>query len=575
MKNTHLDGTHPNRRVLFLDNSVPLPFLYDPHNPGLTYHAGSSLSANVERKIEEFEPSIIHISVPDLTALHLVEYARARELPLMGTYHSNIPEYMDHYPGVTWLKHIISGFFRHQYNFFQALYVPTPFIHNYLSDTYRMHRITNLRVWGRGIDLEKFSPRHRCQMFRQKLGIQDNEVVVCWVGRLVPEKRPDIFANVLRRLHADGVPFKALVVGSGQYEDEIKSLPNTSFLGWLDGSELSVAYASSDVFLFPSAVETFGNVTLEAAASGLPLVVEAGCSGHLVNDGENGFACVADDEDAFYEATRTLVVDHNTRAAYSKAGREFSMNFEKRAVMRKMVENYSIVTDEFYSDCGGRHVNRDRAFENEDSFWGGRHPRTLSLAIVELLLVGLMRFLWYLVSAFYWLKEIVAVSRQMSRHDRESLDNFNRTVKDTTDCPLTPPLTPVKDDMELGFDDVSLACSPVDDKSSAISSSEGSTPSYSSGPLSCKVNRCPPIASWLSMAFVNFVLFLFRIESAVRTAVQRVRVPDLRAHRKRKNSKMVARSAAYRDRSSDNALTPTNGLERRVRRSTETLIDMQ
>ena len=97
------------------------------------------------------------------------------------------------------------------------------------------------------------------------------DVVVLFVGRLVPEKRPDIFADVVKRLAAEGrgLRFKALVVGAGPYQDEMKALPNTTCLGWVGGAELAVAYASSDIFLFPSSVETFGNVTLEAAASGL------------------------------------------------------------------------------------------------------------------------------------------------------------------------------------------------------------------------------------------------------------------------------------------------------------------
>ena len=90
-------------------------------------------------------------------------------------------------------------------------------------------------------------------------------------------------------------------------EEEILALPNTKFLGWLSGDALKVAYASSDVFLFPSAVETFGNVTLEAAASGLPLVVEAGCSGHLVNHGVNGFACSGADKQGWLIDRKSVV----------------------------------------------------------------------------------------------------------------------------------------------------------------------------------------------------------------------------------------------------------------------------
>lgn len=404
--NTHMDGTHPNRTVIFLDNAIPIPFLHDPHSADdCQYQLGFALSAAVKQQISEFEPSLIHITVPDCTCLHLIQYAREKEIPLMGTFHSNIPEYMDHYPGISWLKHVLAAFFRHQYNFLQALYVPTPFIHRHLVATAKMDRITNLGVWGRGIDLERFSPAHRSLEFRRRLGFDDHDVVICWVGRLVPEKRPDIFCKVIRRLHERNIPFRALVIGAGQCEDEVKSLPNTVFAGWMSGDELSVAYASSDVFLFPSGVETFGNVTLEAAASGLPLVVDAGCSGHLVQHGVNGFACFDDDFEAYYDSVLCLVLDDKRRREFSEAGRQYSMNFEKRAVCKKMIENYDRVTDEFYRDYGGHHANRDAAYRKEHSFVAGNHPRPTVIVFVEYLFIVLFRVLYQMASVFLYVQQ--------------------------------------------------------------------------------------------------------------------------------------------------------------------------
>ena len=400
-----MDGEHPNRTVLFLDNAVPLPFQGDPNQPELSYNVGFSLSASTKQQIEEFEPSLIHITAPDVTCLHMIQYARHKEIPLMGTYHSNIPEYMNHYPGVRWFKHILGAFFRHQYNFLQALYVPTPFIHKHLCDHYNMDKVTNLQVWGRGIDLERFTPQHRSTQFRQKLGFKDSDVVLLWVGRLVAEKRPDIFANVVRRLHAHGVPFRALVIGAGPSDAQMRKLPNTHFMGWMSGEELAVAYASSDVFLFPSAVETFGNVTLEAAASGLPLIVEGGCSGHLVQKGVNGYACFGDDEDAWYESALNLLVNHKMRQSFSQASRKLSLNFEKRAVVRRMLENYTKVTEEFYSEFGGRHENRDAAFTKDGSFLGGTHPRPLGLIILEHVFVVVFHSIWFFMSICAWFQK--------------------------------------------------------------------------------------------------------------------------------------------------------------------------
>jgi len=378
--NTHLNGKHQNRQVVFLDNSLPIPFVMHEDD---VYELGFSISDSVKSQLEDFEPSLIHISVPDCAALALVQYARDCEIPLMGTHHSNLPEYMNHYPGARWVGHLIAHFLRHNFNFLQVLYATTPYMRQYLIDTHKLDRVTELRVWGRGIDLDRFSPKKRSDKFREKLGIDPDDVVICFVGRLVAEKRPDIVANIIKRFHAENVPFHALIVGAGPAENEMKKLPNTTCAGWLDGDDLATAYASSDIYLFPSSVETFGNATLEAAASGLPLVVDLGCSGHLVKDGVNGYGCGSDDLDAYYQATLTLLTDDEKRAEFSLQSRQMSQQYENRKVMSQMVANYSHVYDEFYSKYGGHHRNRDKQYANKDSFLAGTYPKPIALALIE------------------------------------------------------------------------------------------------------------------------------------------------------------------------------------------------
>lgn len=127
---------------------------------------------------------------------------------------------------------------------------------------------TELREWGRGIDLKLFSPERRSKEFRLSKGIAETDIVVLWVGRLVPEKRVDIWINTIKRLQTEGLSVHAMVVGNGTFEKALASIGRVSFCGWLSGTALAEAYASSDILLFPSDVETFGNVTLEALASG-------------------------------------------------------------------------------------------------------------------------------------------------------------------------------------------------------------------------------------------------------------------------------------------------------------------
>ena len=600
---THMDGEHPNRTVIFLDNAIPIPFLHDPNNPENSYQLGFSLNKNVRDKIADFEPSLIHITVPDCTCLHLIQYARDKEIPLMGTYHSNIPEYFTHYPGIGWLKHVLSAFFRHQYNFLQALYVPTPFIHRHLSTTAKMDKVTNLGVWGRGIDLERFSPRHRSRKFRQELGFDDEDVVICWVGRLVPEKRPDIFCHVVRKLYEKNIPFKALVVGKGPMEQEVQDLPNTTFTGWMDGDDLATAYASCDVFLFPSAVETFGNVTLEAAASGLPLVVDAGCSGHLVRHGINGFACNEDDLDAYLVGTRYIVEDKLRRKSMSEEGRKLSMQFEKRAVCRKMLENYSTVTDEFYREYGGHHSNRDQIYTKEHSFESGNVPRPTLLVFVELLFILFFQVAYQMFTAWLYIRERLVLSRsghaEEVKQSEDGLTNLlassARTKVSVTDGieSTLHSIAEVEDGSDSDNEGHSMVMGEVTiDHSMKADDDTDSTSSLShdSDPLR-KQECCRPqqtefqLTHALAIGFVKLMQLQFRIEGQLRKGIGHCCTPSKWSliKRKRKNSSFALEVLDLQKERSDGsdssddleALVNSSRDERlNMRRSNLSLVDM-
>lgn len=197
-----------------------------------------------------------------------------------------------------------------------------------------------IEEWGRGVDLKLFSPDRRSNAFRAARGISETDVVVIWVGRLVPEKRPDIWMECLSRFEQEGLPVKGLVVGHGTYEATLADMSNVTCTGWLSGVGLAEAYASADIFLFPSAVETFGNVTLEASASGCVCIVEEKCSGHLVVSGHNGFTVPAGDNEGFYQATKRVVVDNALRRLMSQQSREYSWRYERNKILQMMAENY-------------------------------------------------------------------------------------------------------------------------------------------------------------------------------------------------------------------------------------------
>jgi hypothetical protein len=371
------------------------------------------------------------------------------------------------------------------------------------------NRITNVQVWGRGVDLEKFSPKHRSKSFRENLGVADEIPIILFTGRLVHEKRPDIFAKVIRRLEALKVQYHALIVGAGPCDTMVKDLPNTTCLGWLSGSQLCEAYASSDIFLFPSSVETFGNVTLEAAASGLPLVVEGGCSGHLVKHGINGFACHAGNEDEFFEATLKLIQDASMRENFSLESLRVSEMMEQRHVCKKMVKNYTMVTDEFYEKYHGLHENRDDEFQNSDSFRGGTDPRPFGMTIIEFFFVHVFfRFLIIAVNITQCVGGLFKCAVFSKLCLKRSKNKKTECVEDCESLDVDPPL-----------DQVPLLSDSTDEDSATVSIDRVSkNKSFSLAQIAISIGESR-FAVNLAIFCLGIVLFVWRFSSYIKRLV--------------------------------------------------------
>lgn len=257
----------------------------------------------------------------------------------MATWHSNYTDYLKYYC-LEWI--LKPGFMVYLQGFYEqmpAVYVPTTFMVNKLKKE-GYGKNVELIEWGRGVDLKLFTPDRRSNAFRLARGIADHEVVVLWVGRLVPEKRVDIWMNVLQRLESEGIPARGMVVGHGTFESTLSHMKTVSCCGWLSGVALAEAYASADILLFPSDVETFGNVTLEALASGCVCVVVDDCSGHLVENDFNGYTCRPGDLEGFYQATKKLVQNDDLRTEMSLNARKSSWKYERNKILQQMAENY-------------------------------------------------------------------------------------------------------------------------------------------------------------------------------------------------------------------------------------------
>jgi glycosyltransferase involved in cell wall biosynthesis len=314
--------------------SFPLPGRSD-------YRVSMGLTPSVRAELEAFNPTLVHIATPDILGRHAMHVAEKRGIPVVASYHTHFSSYLKYYH-LDLLEDAVWSYLRSFYEKCEQIYVPSTAMAEILQD----HGIDGgLRLWQRGVETDTFSPEHRSNAWRRNHGIGDDEVVVAFVSRLVWEKGLDVYADVIERLEQQNVPHRSLVVGDGPAREELEDrLSNTVFTGYLDGDALSRAYASSDVFLFPSDTETFGNVTLEAMASGLPTVcANAAGSRDLVSPETTGFLCEPGATAAFTDAVRQLIIDDGLRTRMGRAARARSRDYEWDTILARMNEYYDEV----------------------------------------------------------------------------------------------------------------------------------------------------------------------------------------------------------------------------------------
>jgi glycosyltransferase involved in cell wall biosynthesis len=315
---------------------VPVPSVPAPGRP--EYRISLGLTTEVQRQVEAFRPSLFHIATPDLLGYQALLLAQDRGTPVVSSYHTHFSSYLKYYH-LDMLEGLLWTYLRWFYEQCRHVYVPSPSI----AEDLRHHGITDgLRLWRRGVDTTRFSPEQRSMEWRRQHGIADDDVVVSFVSRLVWEKGLDVYADVIERLEAQNIPHRSLIVGDGPAREELEErLTHTVFTGHLSGADLSHAYASSDVFLFPSDTETFGNVTLEAMASGVPTVcANATGSNALVDDGTTGFLAPAGITDAFFDAVVHLVTHAEQREQMGEAARNAAREYEWEAVLGRMDQYY-------------------------------------------------------------------------------------------------------------------------------------------------------------------------------------------------------------------------------------------
>jgi glycosyltransferase involved in cell wall biosynthesis len=282
------------------------------------YRLGLALPAAVRRDLAEFSPNVVHVSTPDIVGHRAVTWARKHKVAVVASVHTRFDTYLAYYH-LEMLEPLARALMRRFYHRCEVVMAPAASTAAILRSQ-RMNR--DVVIWGRGIDRDQFNPGRRDMAWRRSIGIADDEMVIIFLGRVVMEKGLDVFADAIHALDEREVNYRVLVVGEGPARPWFEQqLPRAIFTGEITGVELATALASADVLLNPSITEAFGNVTLEAMASGLPVIAaEATGSTNLVFDGATGRLVDGTDSDEFADALEVYARDPALRRAHGEAG---------------------------------------------------------------------------------------------------------------------------------------------------------------------------------------------------------------------------------------------------------------
>ena len=313
---------------------VSVPSFAIPGRP--EYRLAYRLPGSVRRDLAAFNPNVVHVAAPDIVAHRAVSWARKHDIPVISSVHTRFDTYLQYY-GLQFLEPTVRAIIRRYYRRCDAIVVPAESTAAILR-AQRMNK--DISLWARGVDREQFNPGRRSLEWRRERGIGDDEMVVAFLGRLVLEKGLDVFADAIDAARAKGVPLKVLAIGDGPARGFFEErLPDAVFTGQLTGNDLAVALASADVFLNPSITETFGNVTLEAMACGLPVLAAAASGARsLVTEGVTGRLSRPGDIEAFANELADYQRDPDLRRRHGQAGLEFAKTMDwdeiNAAVMR-------------------------------------------------------------------------------------------------------------------------------------------------------------------------------------------------------------------------------------------------
>lgn len=248
-------------------------------------------------------PDVVHLATEGPLGWSALAAARKLQLPVISEFRTNFHAYSQHY-GVGWLRSPLLAYLRKFHNRCDATLTPSPDLREDLA----RQRFERLHVVGRGVDTLRFRPERRSNALRAHWGVGESDTALLCVGRLAPEKNLLLLVDAYERLRQVQPGSRLVLVGDGPMREALQErCPDAVFAGMQRGEELAAHYASADLFAFPSLTETFGNVVLEAMASGLPVVAfDYAAAAQLLAEQRAGALAPLGDAEAFCRAVVEL-----------------------------------------------------------------------------------------------------------------------------------------------------------------------------------------------------------------------------------------------------------------------------
>ncbi|MFC6098736.1 glycosyltransferase family 4 protein [Olivibacter domesticus] len=315
-------GEGPDQLLNF--RSLKIPTLTIPSNKNYTLCLPSLVQQKLIRQLTQFNPDIIHIATPSLLGHFAAKFAQKHHIPIITIYHTHFISYIAYYFKklpflIEPIKKLISVKKKSFYNRCDYIYVPSNTIRKELIN-YGI-QASKMQLWERGIDSKIFNPKKNDpELLKQITG--NSLPTLLFASRLVWEKNLQTLFRIYHRIQSRNIACNFIVAGDGQARAECeKEMKGAIFMGQLSHETLAIIYASSSLFIFPSISETYGNVVLEAMASGLPCVIASGGgSQDLIQNGVNGYSCEPDNEEEYADRIETLLTNKTLYQQFREAG---------------------------------------------------------------------------------------------------------------------------------------------------------------------------------------------------------------------------------------------------------------